>query len=355
MGNINVNFLESILVRDNVGQSTCEIIANIYDVMQGVFNPYLRVNGTLYEVDTFKPIGGGQRAAGRYIDDFYKKYVNKAHEVFEATYKDMQGVLPSHKAFHKAYNDVIKLLEANIFPLVVGPAGSGKSCLGKQLAEHFNVPYYFTNAVQDPVDLIGYTDMKGDFVEKPFYKAFKDGGVFLFDEVDASDNNALLAVNEALANGVMTFPNGEQVKASENFYCIASANTFGTGASIEYVGRNVLDASTLDRFGGVVIAGYDEEIEKVCANNDNELLEFCHAWRKACVDIGVKNIFSYRGLKNIATVASLYSESELYKVLQMCLVKSIRVDNLKQIVNSISISNKYTEAIQKTIEIMEAF
>jgi hypothetical protein len=32
------------------------------------------------------------------------------------------------------------------------------------------------------------------------------------------------------------------------FVCIAAANTFGTGADRQYVGRNQLDESTLDRF-----------------------------------------------------------------------------------------------------------
>ena len=360
MENINVmqeknTMMELVLVRDKLGPSTCEIVADVYDVTRGVFLPYLRANGTLYETENFKPIGGGQKVAGRYIDDFYKVNLPLAHKVFLDFVNDLQGVAHKKDSYHKAYNDIIKVLEKGIYPLIIGPSGSGKSFLGKQLAQYFNVPYYFTNAVSDPVDLTGYMDMRGQFVEKPFYKAFKEGGLFLFDEVDASDNNALLVVNEALANGVMTFPNGEQVQAHEKFYCIASANTFGTGASIEYVGRNVLDAATLDRFGAVIIAGYDEAIEKLCANNDSELVDFCHAWRKACVNIGIKNIFSYRGIGNIASLANSYSDSELYKVLQMCLVKSIRHDNLRQIVENIGITNKYTEAIYKVIDIMEAF
>ena len=78
-----------------------------------------------------------------------------------------------------------------------------------------------------------------------------NGGVFLFDEIDAADANVLLVVNSALANGRMSVPSRHDqpvAKKHSEFVCIAAANTFGRGADRVYVGRNELDEATLDRF-----------------------------------------------------------------------------------------------------------
>lgn len=48
----------------------------------------------------------------------------------------------------------------------------------------------------------------GKFVETPFYKAWTNGGVYLFDEMDASDATVILNINSALANGYYEFPIG---------------------------------------------------------------------------------------------------------------------------------------------------
>jgi hypothetical protein len=58
----------------------------------------------------------------------------------------------------------------------------------------------------------------------------------------------------------MTFPNGETVKASDDFLLLAGANTRGTGATREYCGRQRLDAATLARFCMIEFP-YDESLE----------------------------------------------------------------------------------------------
>ena len=47
------------------------------------------------------------------------------------------------------------------------------------------------------------------------------------------------------------------------FVLICAANTWGTGADWQYVGRNQLDAAFLSRFAGAIIeVGYDESLER---------------------------------------------------------------------------------------------
>jgi MoxR-like ATPase len=75
----------------------------------------------------------------------------------------------------------------------------------------------------------------------------------------------LVAFNSALANGICDFPDGP-VRAHADFRAIAAANTFGRGADRQYVGRNQLDAATLDRFA-VVEFDYDAALEQRLAAN----------------------------------------------------------------------------------------
>ena len=49
-------------------------------------------------------------------------------------------------------------------------------------------------------------DAKGDTVISQFVQIYGDGGVFLFDEMDAADANLLLGVNAAIANNVFANP-----------------------------------------------------------------------------------------------------------------------------------------------------
>lgn len=79
------------------------------------------------------------------------------------------------------------------------------------------------------------------------------------DEIDAGNANVLIQVNAALSNGLCAFPD-KMVKRHPDFIFIASANTYGNGANRQYVGRNQLDAATLDRFA-VIDWLIDDELE----------------------------------------------------------------------------------------------
>ena len=141
---------------------------------------------------------------------------------------------------------------------LAGPAGAGKTTIAEQCAEALETPFFFTGAVGSEYKLTGFVDAQGRTVRTAFREAFEHGGLFLFDEIDASDPAALLAFNAALSNGKFDFPDGS-VNRHPQFRCIASANTWGGGASREYVGRNQLDAATLDRFSRIAM-DYDAAV-----------------------------------------------------------------------------------------------
>ena len=167
---------------------------------------------------------------------------------------------------HSAFQSILTLLANGENVLLNGPSGTGKNVLGNQIAEAFGLEFYCTPAIRQEYKLSGFIDANGKFVETPFYKAWTNGGVYLFDEMDASDATVVLNVNSALANGYYEFPIGLKEK-HKDFHIIAAANTLGNGGDRLYIAREELDASTIDRFA-VVPFDYDEDLERQIAGKE---------------------------------------------------------------------------------------
>jgi cobaltochelatase CobS len=156
---------------------------------------------------------------------------------------------------HFMFPVLLKLLcalDANNQPLnigMVGPAGNGKTSMALAAAEALAVPFVLQpfNPQSTRSDLLGYMDAGGRYVESPFYKAFRDGKLYIADEFDAANPSVALLLNAAIANRVLTFPNGETLRAHPSFRAIFAMNTYGTGADHQYTGRFRQDAATLDR------------------------------------------------------------------------------------------------------------
>lgn len=160
---------------------------------------------------------------------------------------------------HALHDECVDLLTPGGFGVFVfGPAGSGKTTLAQTVAQTLGLECYISGAVQKDFKVLGYRDARGEYQTTPFRQAFEHGGLFLFDEIDASNPQVLLVLNAALANGVCDFPD-RTVKAHPKFRFIASANTNGGGATAQYSGRNKLDAASLDRFA-VLECDYDDAL-----------------------------------------------------------------------------------------------
>lgn len=150
---------------------------------------------------------------------------------------------------HKQLETLITYAALRLATLVVGMAGTGKTHAAEQAAEALKLPYYTMSvgAQTSKSDIIGYMSAGGEYVKTHFRDAYEKGGVFLMDEIDAGNANVLIQVNAALSNGLAAFPD-KMIKMHKDFIFVASANTYGNGANRQYVGRNQLDAATLDRF-----------------------------------------------------------------------------------------------------------
>lgn len=172
----------------------------------------------------------------------------------------------SGKTHHKVA-DVITCLLAGEHVLMVGPAGTGKSTIAEQAAEALDLAYASISlSPQTPASqLVGYMQATGQYVGTLFRERFENGGVFHFDEMDNAHPSVLATINAALANGQMAFPDG-MVRKHADFKAVASANTYGRGADRAYVGRQALDAATLDRFT-IETVDVDESLETELAHS----------------------------------------------------------------------------------------
>jgi cobaltochelatase CobS len=150
---------------------------------------------------------------------------------------------------HERFPLLLQTLAVGLNVLLVGPAGTGKTSAARAAAQALGLEFACLSVgpQTSKSDLLGFTDAGGTYRESLFVQAYRDGGVFLLDEMDAGNAGVLTVLNAALSGDVMPTPAG-MVKRSDRFVCVAGANTYGQGASRQYVGRNQLDAATLDRF-----------------------------------------------------------------------------------------------------------
>ena len=234
---------------------------------------------------------------------------------------------------HKSFETVLKFVAANEPVFLTGAAGCGKNVICKQIAKALGLPFYFSNAVTQEYKITGFTDAMGTFHETQFYKAFKNGGVFMLDEIDASIPEVLVILNAAIANRYFDFPAPiGYVEAHPDFRVVAAGNTFGLGADMEYVGRNQLDMASLDRFALVEI-DYDRDIELRVACNDFELVDFAESFRKACGKAGVRLVVSYRAIGRLAKMKEAIG---VESALKTCLLKNLQKDDIQMIKNEMS-------------------
>lgn len=254
--------------------------------------------------------------------------------------------IPERKPFettevlHKDFDRILSMMMDNESVYLCGPAGTGKSYLAQQLADALELEYYYTNSVTDDVQIKGFVDANGHYHGTQFYDAFTKGGVFLLDELDASIPETLVLLNNALANGYFSFPNGK-AKAHKDFHCIAAGNTFGTGADATYTGRYQLDGSSMDRFA-LVMVDYDERIENAMSNGDKELVQFAHDFRKAVAKTGVSCLCTYRAIKRLAKFAGYMDKRDAIRI---GLLKGLATDDAALIARCMTVSNGWTAAL----------
>lgn len=209
---------------------------------------------------------------------------------------------------HNQFERLLQLMTLTYPVMLVGPAGSGKTFAAEQAADALGLDFYAISvgAQTSKSDLLGYMHAGGEYVRTAFRDAYENGGVFLMDEVDAGNPNVLIVLNSALAGGFCSFPDG-MIRRHKDFKFVATANTYGRGASREYVGRNQIDAATLDRFI-TLDWQIDETLERAMIEkftHGNRWLKVVAGLRKVVEDHSYRIILSPRATLKGASMLEL--------------------------------------------------
>ena len=180
-----------------------------------------------------------------------------------------------------------------------GPPGSGKSRAVRDAAAALGYSYYHQPSVTDEHQVLGYTDASGAYVPSTSYKWITDDGpaLLFLDEVDASSPASVLSMNALLEEGIVAFPH-EQIEVPSDKVCVAAANTWGVGASLQHNGRQKLDDAFLNRFTTLLEWGFDERLEERVARMNHGgtagRVQACQRIRKHLSSRGVELPFTPR-------------------------------------------------------------
>jgi energy-coupling factor transporter ATP-binding protein EcfA2 len=246
----------------------------------------------------------------------------------------------SHRHIHQ--EKLIAHLEINNQVYIHGPTGSGKSHAVKLAAGTLKKPFYkkLVGNQTTETSILGYMDATGRYVEGIAYKPFIEGGVLLIDEIDNGNPNTNLVIN-GLSDGAIAFPIGMR-EAHKDFILVATANTIGNGATLNYCGRNRLDGALLNRFI-FLNWPYDEELESSLVTDlyrqmggdesNSQITSYIndiHSIRLAIDELAIQHIVSPRtamqGAKMLAS--KKFTSTEIFV---NCIVKGLDKDTQKKV------------------------
>lgn len=227
MENVNLNSIIESMVSDQVAEAVAEGIA-------------------LMMPEIMKQAGNG------IVKELVIKGIKPEEIKVETPHPMLPEVLIGFQHSNASYRNVY----------AYGPAGSGKSTLGKQAAEVLGVPWVTQGCLTSKFEISGFTDANGTYQESLLYTWLKQeqGAVLILEEFDRGIAGAIVQLNEILANGTYTFANGETLNRTETHYVFANGNTNLGGRDRNYSSAQIIDASTKDRFA-VIYCGYDENFE----------------------------------------------------------------------------------------------
>lgn len=235
---------------------------------------------------------------------------------------------------HMKLPALIARMRAGIHTYLVGPAGSGKTTAAEQAGKALGLQFSFMSVGPQTTktDILGYMNATGNYVQTEFRKRFEHGGIFLFDEMDAGNPGVLTCVNAALANNACAFPDG-MVERHEDFRCIAAGNTFGTGPDRQYVGRQEMDAASIDRFNFLEWP-YDEGLELALAEaldkpRGADWCKYIQLVRVAVLELGLRHVVSPRATINGLKLLMGGVDREEVETTQLW--KSLKPDEIKRI------------------------
>jgi hypothetical protein len=214
----------------------------------------------------------------------------------EAKMIDMSKLQP-----HEQLKRLIEAGMRNIW--MVGPAGCGKSTMARMTAKELNLPYLCISCGigTSATEFLGYKYPTRESTK--FAEYYAKPSIILIDEMTALDPAVGQVLNAALANDEIETTTG-LVSRNPECIIIATSNTFGSGASRQYVANNQLDASTIDRFiGGIIEVDYSVDYE---SQYDVDVVNYVWKLRECIKACNIRRIASTRMIQSGTRMKKAY-------------------------------------------------
>jgi len=165
-----------------------------------------------------------------------------------------QSVKGSEQSTYLDWNNSIgvidKAFEKELFVLIIGPKGTGKTSLVREYAIQKSIELKSINFSLRTREshLIGTKNLiEGNigFDEGILVKSMKEGNILYLDEINAAEADVLLRLDEALDDRkqiVLKESDGQVIKAKDSWFVIATINP------LTHVGTKELPPQLLSRF-----------------------------------------------------------------------------------------------------------
>ena len=226
---------------------------------------------------------------------------------------------------------LVKMCKVRAPILMVGPAGCGKTRAARECADVMGLKFHYQGCCLFSHEVLGFMDAQARLHDTPTTLACKNGGILMYDEIDGSAPEVLLAINGMLANGMITLADGTTLDCHPDMYVICAANTYGRGVTSGYSARSVLDVATLDRFL-VIDVDYDEDVEDELSGS-KPLADQWRTCRDSVHKAGIEGtVLTYRSMMYYVRLRE--NDIGVADALQMCWVRGLDTEDLKSVLQN---------------------
>ena len=157
---------------------------------------------------------------------------------------------PTYLDWNNSLDIIDKAFEKELFVLIIGPKGTGKTSLVREYAtqkskELESVNFSLRTRESHLVGTKNLVDGNTGFDEGILVKSMKEGNILYLDEINAAEADVLLRLDEALDDRrqiVLKESDGRIVKAKDSWFVIATINP------LTHVGTKELPPQLLSRF-----------------------------------------------------------------------------------------------------------
>jgi len=174
-------------------------------------------------------------------------------DIFKLRIRLVPNVL-AESSLYIDWNNSFEVLDkayvSNLFVLIIGPKGTGKTTLVREFAEKKGIKLESINFSLRTREshLVGAKTLENGaigFEQGILVKSMKEGNILYLDEINSAEADVLLRLDEALDDRrqiVLKESGGEVIKATKGWFVIATINP------LSHVGTKELPPQLLSRF-----------------------------------------------------------------------------------------------------------